>query len=239
MRWPGDDLGSCAMGERSWAPFDGACFYPIDLLQKEGPLTLARTRNGVRETTRVRVGSYDYPVQKLTLPRDEVELSPEALARVRRESREIARLWGRSGPRRFTLPLHPPLDPLPDGGRFGSRRVINGLPRSPHSGTDFRAPAGEPVLAAAAGTVALVGDHFFGGRSVFVDHGDGLISMYMHLSRVDVAEGDSVKRGQPVGAVGSSGRATGPHLHFGLRWHRARVDPALLLGDPARLVEIP
>jgi murein DD-endopeptidase MepM/ murein hydrolase activator NlpD len=74
---------------------------------------------------------------------------------------------------------------------------------------------------------------------VFVDHGDGLISMYMHLSRVLVAEGDHVKRGQPLGAVGSSGRATGPHLHFGLRWHRARVDPALLLADPDRLVEIP
>lgn len=239
VRWPGDGLGSCAMGKQSWSPLDGACFYPIDLLQAKGSLTLVRTRGGVRETTRVRVGRYDYPVQRLTLPKDKVELSPEALARVRRESREIARLWGRSGPRRFTLPLRPPLDPLPEGGRFGSRRIINGLPRSPHSGMDFTAPAGEPVLATADGTVALVGDHFFGGRSVFVDHGDGLISMYMHLSRVLVAEGDHVKRGQPLGAVGSTGRATGPHLHFGLRWHRARVDPTLLLGDPERLVEIP
>jgi murein DD-endopeptidase MepM/ murein hydrolase activator NlpD len=239
VRWPGDDLGSCAMGKQSWLPLDGTCFYAIDLLQAAGPLTLARTRGGVHERTRVRVGKYDYPVQRLTLPRDEVELSPETLARVRRESGEIARLWGRSGPRRFTLPLRPPLDPLPEGGRFGSRRIINGLPRSPHSGMDFTAPAGEPVLATADGTVVLVGDHFFGGRSVFVDHGDGLISMYMHLSRVTVVEGAEVKRGQPLGAVGSTGRATGPHLHFGLRWHGARVDPALLLADPGQLVEIP
>ena len=80
-----------------------------------------------------------------------------------------------------------------------------------------------------------MGDHFFAGNSVFVDHGDGLISMYFHLSRIEVEEGQSVSRGQVVGKVGSTGRATGPHLHFGLRWRRARVDPTLLMGDPAGL----
>jgi murein DD-endopeptidase MepM/ murein hydrolase activator NlpD len=158
---------------------------------------------------------------------------------VRRENRDIARLWRRAGPRRFTLPLHPPLDPLPEGGRFGSRRVINGQPKSPHSGADYSAPAGVPVLAAGDGEVALVGDHFFAGRSVFIDHGDGLISMYFHMSRVGVKEGENVRRGQPIGAVGSTGRATGPHLHFGVRWHRARVAPALLLSDPAGLPQVP
>jgi murein DD-endopeptidase MepM/ murein hydrolase activator NlpD len=164
-----------------------------------------------------------------------VELSPEDLARVERENRETARLWTREGPRRFALPLGGPLDPLPQGGRFGHRRIINGRPRSPHGGSDYSAEGGTPVLAAADGEVAMVADQFFGGNSVFVDHGDGLISMYMHLSRVDVAEGQAVRRGERVGAVGSTGRATGPHLHFGVRWHGARVDPDLLLGEPEAL----
>ena len=240
VRWPGEGIESCAMGERTWAPLEGACYYAIDLLRAEGgALELARRRGGQRESLAVRIGAYPYPVQELTLPTEMVDLSPEDLARVRRENADIARLWGRTGTRRFTLPLHPPLDPLSDGGRFGSRRIINGQPKSPHSGADYSAAAGEPVLAAGDGEVALVGDHFFAGRSVFVDHGDGLISMYFHLSRVDVREGEKVSRGQRLGAVGSTGRATGAHLHFGVRWHRARVDPVLLLGDPAELPQVP
>jgi murein DD-endopeptidase MepM/ murein hydrolase activator NlpD len=201
-------------------------------------MNLLRTRGGESESVAVRVGAYPYPVQELTLPRRQVDLSAEDLERVRRESRDIGRLWRRAGERRFTLPLHPPLDPLPEGGRFGSRRIINGQPRSPHSGADYSAPAGEPVLAAADGVAALVDEHFFAGRSVFIDHGDGLISMYFHLSAIEVEQGETVSRGQVIGRVGSSGRATGPHLHFGLRWHRARVDPVLLLGDPQGLPDI-
>jgi murein DD-endopeptidase MepM/ murein hydrolase activator NlpD len=238
VRWPGEGLESCAVGERRWLPLDGACFYAIDLLHGEGTVELVRAGTGGRESVTIRVGAYPYPVQKLTLPESQVDLSAADLARVQRESREIARLWGRTGERHFTLPLHPPLDPLPEGGRFGSRRIINGQPRSPHSGADYSAPAGEPVLAAADGVVALVGEHFFAGRSVFLDHGDGLISMYFHLSSIAVGQGETVRRGQVVGRVGSSGRATGPHLHFGLRWHRARVDPSLLLADPRGLPDI-
>jgi murein DD-endopeptidase MepM/ murein hydrolase activator NlpD len=238
VRWPGQGIESCALGERRWPALDGACFYAIDLLRGEGVLELVRRRAGERESVTIRVGAYPYPVQELTLPESQVDLSAEDLARVQRESREIGRLWGRAGERRFTLPLHPPLDPLPEGGRFGSRRVINGQPRSPHSGADYSAPAGQAVLAAADGVVALADEHFFAGRSVFLDHGDGLISMYFHLSAIEVEEGEMVGRGQVVGRVGSSGRATGPHLHFGLRWHRARIDPALLLGDPEGLPDI-
>jgi hypothetical protein len=238
VRWPGDGIESCAMEKQTWAPLGGTCYYAIDLLKKEGPLDLGRTRDGQVESARVLVGPYDYPMQTLTLPKEKVDLSPQDLARVEKESRAIGRLWGRRGPARFTLPLHAPLDPLPEGGRFGSRRIINGQPKSPHSGADFTAPAGEPVLAAADGIVALAGNHFFGGNSVFLDHGDGLISMYMHLSRILVKEGEPVRRGQPIGAVGATGRATGPHLHFGVRWHRAKVDPEVLLADPDDLVTL-
>lgn len=235
VRWSGPDIESCGLGERRFEPLAGACLYPVDLLHPAGPLTLARWRGGRRETATVRVGRFDYPLQRLTLPPGMVELGAEDAERVRRDNAQVAPLWAREGPRRFSLPLAAPLEPLPAGGRFGSRRVINGQPRSPHGGADYTAPAGTPVLAAGDGVVALVGDHFFGGRSVFVDHGDGLITMYFHLSRVDVAQGQSLSRGERVGAVGSSGRATGPHLHFGARWHAARVDPRLLLGSPDRL----
>jgi murein DD-endopeptidase MepM/ murein hydrolase activator NlpD len=231
VRWPGADLEWCALGERRFEPLAGACYYPIDLLRPAGPLELARGRAGRRETATVQVGKFDYPVQQLTLPRKMVELSPADLARVQRENREMARLWGREGPRRFSLPLRVPLDPLPEGGRFGSRRIINGLPRSPHGGADYAAAEGTPALVVADGTVVMVADQFFGGNAVFVDHGDGLVTMYMHLLRVDVAEGQELRRGARVGAVGATGRATGPHLHFGARWRGARVDPALLLGD--------
>ncbi len=229
VRWAGEGIEWCSRGEKRFEPLDGACYYPVDLLQRAGPLPVGRRRRGRRETITVQVGKFDYPVQKLTLPRRMVELSPEDLERVERENREMARLWTREGPRRFSLPLAAPLDPLPKGGRFGSRRIINGQPRSPHGGTDYAALEGAIVLAAADGTVAMVADQFFGGNAVFLDHGDGLITLYMHMSRVDVHEGQPVRRGEPVGAVGSTGRATGPHLHFGVRWRGARVDPALLL----------
>jgi murein DD-endopeptidase MepM/ murein hydrolase activator NlpD len=238
VRWPGAAIEWCeAVGRRS-EPLDGACFFPVDLLRKAGPLEVARGRAGRRETATVTVGRFDYPVQKLTLPPHMVELSPEDLARVQRENREMVRLWTLEGPRRFTLPLGAPLDPLPKGGRFGHRRVINGQPRSPHGGSDYSVAEGTPVLAAADGRVAMVASQFFGGNAVFVDHGDGLVSMSMHLSCVDVAEGQTVRRGERVGAVGATGRATGPHLHFGLRWRGARVDPALLLADPGTLRSI-
>jgi len=235
VRWPGEGIEWCAAGGPRFEPLAGACIVAIDLLHPAGPLELVRSRGGQVEKATVRVGRFDYPVQKLTLPSRMVDLSAADLARVRRENRAMARLWPRRGPRRFSLPLETPLDPLPEGGRFGHRRVINGSPRIPHGGADFAAPLGTAVRTAGDGTVAMVADHFFGGYAVFVDHGDGLISQYFHLSRVDVLEGQPVNRGDRVGAVGASGRATGPHLHFGIRWRGARVDPALLLSAPSAL----
>jgi hypothetical protein len=235
VRWPGAGIEWCAAaGERS-APLDGACLFPIDLLQRPGPLELTRRRGGATEKATIVVDRFDYPVQTLTLPSRMVDLSPADLERVRRENREMAARFKLRSPRRFALPLAAPLDPLPAGGRFGHRRVINGLPRSPHGGADYAAAEGTPVRAAADGAVVMVADHFFGGRAVLVDHGDGLVSQYFHLSRVDVREGQALTRGEAVGVVGASGRATGPHLHFGLRWRGARVDPGLLLDAPAAL----
>jgi len=120
------------------------------------------------------------------------------------------------------------------GHGFGAQRIINGQPRRPHSGLDYSAGRGTPVVAANRGRVALVGDFFFPGRLVALDHGHGLYTLYMHLDRVDVAEAAMVERGEALGAVGATGRATGPHLHFAAQVGRARVDPQSLLGIALR-----
>jgi len=234
VRWPGAEIEACAVGGRSWAPTGEACFFPVDLLAS-GSLRLERRRAGRSESLIVRVGSYPYPEQRLEVEDRMVNLSAEDLARVERENREIAALWQRESLPRFSLPLAAPMAKLPTGGRFGARRVFNDQPRAPHGGADYSVPAGTPVLAAEDGIAVLVADHFFSGNSVYLDHGGGLITMYFHLARVDVGAGQRVARGAPLGVVGATGRATGPHLHFGVRWHGARVDPALLLGAVAAI----
>lgn len=240
VRWPGDDLLLCGLGDRSWTPLADDCWYPVDLLRATGPLELWREEATGRRTRTVRVAAYPYPEQRIRLEDDsKVNLSADDVARARRESARIAVLWPVETERRFVLPLATPLAEMPVGGRFGSRRVFNDQPRSPHTGADFSVPAGTAVLAVAAGEARLAEEHFFAGRSVFIDHGDGLVSMYFHLDEIGVATGDQVERGQRIGRVGQSGRATGPHLHFGLRWHGARIDPKLLMGPVDHLPSLP
>lgn len=117
----------------------------------------------------------------------------------------------------------------PYSSAFGLKRFFNGQARKPHSGIDIAAPEGTPIKAPADGTIALTGDFFFNGNSVFVDHGQGLISMMCHMSTVNVKQGQVIKRGEVIGAVGKTGRATGPHLHWTVSLNNARVNPKLLL----------
>jgi murein DD-endopeptidase MepM/ murein hydrolase activator NlpD len=112
---------------------------------------------------------------------------------------------------------------------FGMRRVFNGVPKSPHGGLDIRAPQGQVVRAPAAGVVVLTGDFFFSGNAVFLAHGEGVVSLLCHLSKISVKEGQHLRVGDPIGEVGSTGRATGPHLHWSLSLNNARVDPRLFL----------
>lgn len=175
------------------------------------------------------VSKKDFPVQHLTLPSNMVFLSPESLARVKREKASVDRLWDlpaveKKWKKTFIMPVRGTvLSP------FGVRRFINNAPRSPHTGIDLRAKAGTPVLASSDGIVAMISELFFAGKAVFLDHGMGIITMYFHLSEVHVKEGEKVAQGQILGRVGQTGRASGPHLHWGIRINGSRIDPLSLV----------
>ncbi|HZS12020.1 MAG TPA: M23 family metallopeptidase [Nitrospirales bacterium] len=170
-----------------------------------------------------------YPVQHLTLPKDKVDLDEDSLARVKLEQDQVKTVFEAISQQRFWKETF--IQPVqgPSTGQFGRLRVINGQPRNPHNGEDIAAPMGTDVVAMNDGIVRLTADHFFSGKGVFLDHGLGLYSMYFHLSDVTVQDGQTVKRGDVIGKVGASGRASGPHLHWGVRINGARVDPYALL----------
>jgi murein DD-endopeptidase MepM/ murein hydrolase activator NlpD len=180
----------------------------------------------------VPVGIRNYPEQRLTL-RNQNMVEPNAveLARIDREKEvtdAIKRSFSPSAPdTAFAPPANGRLS-----SRFGLRRVFNGQPRAPHGGLDFAVPAGTPVRAPADGTVVNTGNYFFNGNTVLVDHGQGLISAYMHLSKISVSYGQRVKQGEILGNVGATGRATGPHLHWSVILNNTPVDPELFLGKP-------
>lgn len=185
--------------------------------------------DGGRRDIEFAVGDKHYTTQSLNVAPRQVNLSKEDLARVTRERVRIdAALDRYSEPPPESLQWHQPV-PGVRSSSFGLRRVFNGESRNPHSGMDIAAAQGTPVLVPLAGTVADTGNYFFNGNTVFVDHGRGLISMYCHLSAIDVKPGQHVAAGQRLGAVGMTGRATGPHLHWGLSLNRAWVDPELFV----------
>ena len=238
VRWSEPGTRKCGMGKRSWLPVEGTCYYPIDLMTKPGVIIVTRTGAGKAETAKVRIKAFDYGTQEVELP-DIPQRNPSAadLKRVARESQMLAKMSQRhEGPAQFTLPLGPPAKPLPVGKSFGVKRVFNGKPApQSHMGVDYPIGPGIPIHAVADGTVALADDLFYPGNAVFVDHGDGLFSESFHLSEIAVKAGDTVKKGDVLGKAGSTGRATGPHLFFGVRWHGTRINPRFLLEDPAKI----
>jgi murein DD-endopeptidase MepM/ murein hydrolase activator NlpD len=176
-----------------------------------------------------------YETQRITI-KDKRKVNPEKrdLERIRREQKQIgAALSHWSDGTEVTLDFLKPVNG-PLSSPFGLRRYFNGQPRKPHSGLDIAAAEGAPISAPAPGTVIDTGEFFFNGNTVFIDHGQGLITMYCHMSRIDVKPGQRVAAGEVIGAVGMTGRVTGPHLHWGVSLNNARVDPLLFLGEEPR-----
>ena len=164
------------------------------------------------------------------LPPETVDPGPEALARIRADAARVrAARAAASDLEGWREALEWPVAG-PVTGRFGARRILDGQPRRPHFGVDIAAPAGAPVRAAAAGRVTLAETLFLSGGTAIIDHGMGLSSSYLHLGEIAVAPGDTVARGDVLGAVGATGRATGPHLDWRLNWYETRLDPARAAG---------
>jgi murein DD-endopeptidase MepM/ murein hydrolase activator NlpD len=204
----------------------------IPLAAKLGPASITvQTEGGGQRQIAYAVAPKKYQEQRLTVAPGTVDLSPENQARYERERAHQAKVmatftepWADLSSLRMQVPV-----PGPRSSSFGLRRVFNGQARSPHSGMDIAAGTGTPVAAPLPSKVIDTGDYFFNGNTVWLDHGGGLLSMVCHLSSIDVRLGDVLKTGERVGAVGATGRVTGPHLHWGVMLNRTMVDPALFL----------
>jgi len=208
----------------------------IDLQDEPGIYELAvEVKTGERSeavTYRVEILKEDFHVERLTLPKNKVDLDRKSLARWKREQAQVKQLLANDSQTKFWRGGF--VEPVAGKrtGIFGSVRIMNGQARNPHNGEDIGAPLGTEVAATNDGIVRLTVEHFFSGKGIFVDHGLGLYSMYFHLSEVLVKDGDHVKAGQVIGKVGATGRATGPHLHWGVKLNGARVNPYALLDLP-------
>jgi hypothetical protein len=214
---------------------DGGQWYAVvglSLNTKSGSHSL-RTKVGDESITKsFEVNPKDYPEQHISIKdKGKVELSAADAVRAKREIKIIKRL------KRHWRNAHDtdPVFILPAEGRlasrFGLRRFFNGEPRSPHAGLDVALPVGTPVKASSHGVVLAVGNYFFNGKTVFLDHGSGLITMYSHLERIDVKRGKAVIKGQPLGLSGKTGRSTGPHLHWSVILNGEMVDPELFVAE--------
>jgi len=216
---------------RSWSGWT-----MVGLDQEPGPASIDLTGvladgTPVPGTLAVTIRAKPFPEERLTVESKYVEPSPEAQERLEREREKLARVYGT----RRELPPAGAAFSRPVAGEptaiFGTRRLYNGQPRSPHPGLDLRAGTGTPVRASGDGVVGLAQDLYYSGLTVIVDHGGGLFTIYAHLSRIDVEEGQAVSAGQFVGQSGATGRVTGPHLHWGAKIGDRPFDPAALL-DP-------
>ena len=206
----------------------------VSLETKPGAVTLTLEGTTESGTTvsyqhNVVVGRAKYPVVKLTVSKQFTEPNPQQQATIKQDQEIKHKTFSQTSPERewsgrFLAPVDAPISDV-----FGTRRVFNGVTKSVHQGLDYRVPPATPVNAINSGTVILAQSLYFEGNCVTIDHGQGLLSLYLHLSELKVKEGDKVERNQEIGLSGATGRATGPHLHIAVRWQGIYLDPAALL----------
>lgn len=204
----------------------------IPLNAKIGTQTLTVKSADKISKTSFEIEDKAYPTQHITIT-DKRKVSPNKLdmGRINAESAEIKsalRYWtdSDSSPEQFMWPIEGRVS-----GLFGRRRVFNGQPRKPHSGMDIAAPTGTAIHAPADGVIRDTGDYFFNGNTVFIDHGQGLVTMFCHMDKIGVETGQTIKQGDVIGTVGMTGRVTGPHLHLGVSLNDARVEPRLFFPE--------
>ncbi|HQQ72053.1 MAG TPA: peptidoglycan DD-metalloendopeptidase family protein, partial [Alicycliphilus sp.] len=222
------DISVLVLGDSSaWTAIVG---IPLSAPVGQAQIPVQGQGNAPARHIAYRVAAKRYSEQRLKVAPRTVDLSPQDQARYERERQHQQQVMATfsTPPRAEDLAMHQPV-PGRRSSSFGLRRVFNGQARNPHSGMDIAAATGTPVVAPMAGRVIDVGDYFFNGGTVWLDHGGGLLSMYCHLSGVDCQPGEPIAAGQAFCRVGATGRVTGPHLHWGVMLNRTMVDPALFL----------
>ena len=227
------DPGSRVMLNGNAIPVSASGQFLLGFDRDAAPAAKLEVRHpdGWTEAQDLRIAKRDWDIQRIDgLPPRMVTPPPEVLARIAEENALIRaardasglRPWFETG---FVMPSEGRIS-----GIFGSQRILNGEPRNPHNGLDIAAPTGTPVVAAADGTVSLTHEGmYFSGKTVMIDHGLGLESVYIHMSKIHVEDGQNVRQGDLIGEIGSTGRSTGPHLHWGVSWYSTRLDPETVL----------
>lgn len=211
---------------------------PLSTKPGQHKLVVKGNPENTREVS-FQVKAKEYQSQYLTVTnKRHVNPNPDDLARIKKEKTEMVaafKNWKQVADdlTSFSLPAQGPFS-----SPFGLRRFFNNEPRKPHSGLDIAAPEGTPISAPADGVVVAVGDYFFNGNTVLIDHGQGLVTMYCHLKEIHVSKDQTVKTGDPLGLVGKTGRVTGPHLHWSVSLNNTRVDPMLFLKEDFQKKEL-
>lgn len=225
--WGGKDYAADAV--REGEQWQAVMLLGVPLEEKKASRTLTVRDTTGRASAKIAVFDRKRPVQKLTVDKKYVSPPPEVMSRIKEDRRKVARALAiYSSHRRWTAPFVRPVD----GGvssLYGLRRVFNGQPRGFHKGLDLRSPEGTPIKACADGVVTLADNLYFSGNAVYLDHGLGVVTAYLHMSKILVRPGENVRRGQVIGLVGATGRVTGPHLHLTLLAQGQSVDILPLL----------
>jgi len=232
--WQG---GSTAVAHRSTHTYVNEALLGVDLEKAPGDYEFsvsATMENGEHAecTAALTVRAGKFATESLTVQKQFVEPNERQAQRAVAEQEKLRQIFDHITPEKLWHgPFRLPLSGGVRGTNFGKRRILNGQPRSPHTGADFPAPTGTPIHATQTGRVVLAEELYFSGNTVIIDHGLGIYSLYGHLSATDVAVGDSVKAGAVIGKVGATGRVTGPHLHWGVTVNKARVNPIQLVAE--------
>jgi murein DD-endopeptidase MepM/ murein hydrolase activator NlpD len=210
----------------------GRFVFGVGRDRREPVQVRVRSAHGVEREATIAVAAREYRIERVDgLPPQTVTPDPAIAARIAAEQARVAKARERDDARSdFTAGFLRPIEGGRISGIYGSQRILNGEPRAPHLGLDIAVPTGTPVLAPAPGIVSFADPGLYlTGGTLLIDHGHGVSTSYLHLSRIDVSPGQRVEAGDRIGAVGATGRASGPHLHWGLNWFGERLDPALLL----------